>query len=136
MFRAKKLLLAFAVLATLHAAPTQARGGDACRAFDMGDANVRVVLLRNPGDRQVTLSLSILPADAAASPKACGTLSLSAGEDANLVALAQQCLAATSTQAGILEACVLPTAAAPKHGIATGDLGADLLGNNLPVAGR
>ena len=137
MLRAKKLLLTFAVLTTLHAAPAQARGGDACRAFDMSDANVRVVRLRNPRDRPVTLSLSIQPDDAASSrPKACGRLSLPAGEDANLVTLAQQCATATSTQAGILKACVLPTAAPPRHGIATGDLGADLLGNNLPVAGR
>lgn len=136
MNRAKKLLLLSTVLA-LQSHALAARASDRCHAIAVDGAD-HTLVIRNPERQPLQLSLSFTPVatDPAARRLSCGLLSIAAGGQSNPTSLASLCPGLPSAQAGTLQACVVPAKLSPRPGIATGDLGADLLANNLPVAGR
>ena len=139
MTRSKKLLLTLAVcVLPMPAPPAHARAtGEPCRTVAVAADSRPALVLRNPRERPLTLSLSFQPRDGAApAPLSCRAVSLAAHTDTRIEHLAAQCPGLSASQAGVLTACVVASTAAPPRGASTGDLFADLMGNDLPVAGR
>ena len=130
MIRSRQLLL-LAILVALQAEalPSQARG-ESCRSIAVAAADQSLVLV-NSSPRPKSLALRFEPIGQA--PLACGSVSIAAGSDSGVTTLAALC-PGVAPQPGILEACTL--APRPHTASTTGELGADLLANNLPVAGN
>ena len=131
MHRFRKLVL---LLSTVAAFSAQARDVT-CRDFDLAASAGRPPVVVNHGTSEVTLSLRFRPTTAKAA-LACRPVSLRGGQSANVASMAAGCSGLASPLDGVLTACVVLRAVSAPHGVATGELGADMVANNLPVAGR